>query len=165
MIVPSGVSDEIPLGTEPERTAKVALHPLTPGKFYEEKLRSMAELMAKDPNMSFEDAADMSGVPRRMIQHESSAIRAAVREYIMTFYLPPELRRELVRAARTKVLIDSLKDDDRAMVLKASDAIASDPDVGLRQPPAPLVNLDFSALTDLLDKIGDAEETETENET
>ena len=62
------------------------------------------------------------------------------------------MARELVRAARNKILIQNMDPEagDPKLALDAAKQIASDPDVGLNAPAMPLVNIDLGTLGDLM---------------
>ena len=85
----------------------------------------------------------------------SYAVADEVQKLIRGYAARPEIDRELVRASRRKILIDAMtgENPDHGMALDAAKQIASDPDVGLNAPPAPLVSLTFGSIEDLLNNI------------
>jgi hypothetical protein len=66
--------------------------------------------------------------------------------------VPPHVQRELVRACRLKTMIDFADSPDeakRGLGLRAAREIASDPDVGLLQPPQVNVTVDVGRLEEV----------------
>jgi hypothetical protein len=66
--------------------------------------------------------------------------------------VPPHVQRELVRAARLKTMVDfanSTDEGQRGLSLRAANQIASDPDVGLNQPPQVNVTVDVGRLEEV----------------
>lgn len=91
---------------------------------------------------------------------KSFGIRDEVQQLLRGYSMQPEVAKAMVRAGRQKIFIDSLGMGEEGaaaqnydIALKASNQIASDPDVGLNAPPAPLVSLNFGSLEELLSRI------------
>jgi len=79
----------------------------------------------------------------------------AIQGLLAAYTLPPHIDKELVRAARRKVLVENLGNSDvdsQKLVLDATKQIASDPDVGLNAPPQILVNVDLRHIDEVLEK-------------
>jgi hypothetical protein len=75
-----------------------------------------------------------------------------------------DIMRAVVRAARMKVLSDSLSSGDTEMVLRAADQIAGDPEVALKTPPQTVVNIDFGPVEELLTRLETYETTKNESD-
>lgn len=83
------------------------------------------------------------------------AVANEVQQLIRGYASRPEIDRELVRASRRKILIDAMTGQvpDHGLALDAAKQIASDPDVGLNAPPAPLVSLTFGSIEEILERL------------
>lgn len=81
-------------------------------------------------------------------------IRGEVEGLLRGFAMKPEVAKEVVRAARNKILVESMGigggEKNYDLALNAAKQISGDPDVGLNAPPAPLVQLSFNTIEDLL---------------
>jgi len=86
-------------------------------------------------------------------------IRAEVEGLLRGYAMKAEVAKELVRASRNKILIESMGlsggTPDYGLALDAAKQIAGDPDVGLNAPPAPLVQLTFNTIEDLLEQMNE----------
>jgi hypothetical protein len=90
----------------------------------------------------------------------SYALATELQQLIKGYAAKPEVDRALVRAGRRKVALDALGYEtggpeikDAKAALEAFKQMASDPDVGLNAPPAPLVSLNFGSIEDLLEQM------------
>lgn len=88
------------------------------------------------------------------------ALATELQQLLKGYAAKPEMDRALVRAGRRKIALDAMglgRDgavlSDPKIALEAFKQMASDPDVGLNAPPAPLVSLNFGSIEDLLDKM------------
>lgn len=81
-------------------------------------------------------------------------VRAEVESLLRGYAMKPEIAKEFVRASRNKILLESMGinggEKNYDLALNAAKQIASDPDVGLNAPPAPLVQLTFNSIEELL---------------
>lgn len=109
-------------------------------KFLEEATRRVHALM-KD-GFSLEDAATQVGILRP--GGAKKVFRDMISALIMDYHIPAEVMREMVRAARVKILLENTAPGgDSKIALDAAKQIASDPDVGLNAPPVPPVTINI----------------------
>jgi hypothetical protein len=123
------------------------------------QVRRLADLLAG--GMDLDRAATRVGLGGL---RGNQRLRQEVLRIVSEYYLPAVAQRELVRAARLRVLMDALQDgSDPALTLRAAREIASDPEVGLTAPPSPLVSIEISEdLARVLEKIDAEESTSSE---
>jgi len=77
----------------------------------------------------------------------------AVLDHLAEFSMAPEARREMVRSALNKVVIESSQGTepvDRKLAIDAANAIAQDPEVGLRSTQG-AIQINLGALGPLMD--------------
>lgn len=98
-----------------------------------------------------------------------------LRQLLTGFYLEPKIQKALVRASRVKVLggaLEMFNDPDLEerekinagkLMLSASEAMASDPEVGLKLPDT-VVNVDLRAVAELAEKMAEYGYKEDEDE-
>lgn len=106
------------------------------------KLGSIAERRAKrlldrvSRGESLADAAKAERMTVAEVNAVDSPVRASLQQLIGTYFLPPEARKQMVRAGMNKLFIDNISSEDPAaqkLALDAAKQIGSDPEVGLTQ--------------------------------
>lgn len=96
---------------------------------------------------SLREIAQEIGVSVQALRR-SKVVNKAINEMRLLYHLSPAMQKELVRNARVRILLEALESGDRKMALKAADAIATDPEVGLTSKPAS-VSIDIGTLSDV----------------
>lgn len=104
---------------------------------------------------TLQEAARETGLTEAL--DKSPTFKQRVQDLIGEAYVPPDVLRETVRAARNKVLVqmteEGLKESDPKklkIALEASKQIGMDPQIGLNQPPQPIVNIDLRDVRGIL---------------
>ena len=85
---------------------------------------------------SVNEAARTERITMAQLKDPSNPIRASIEQLVGEYFLPPEARKQMVRAGLNKVFIKNVGSDDPVAVKVALDAakqIAADPEVGLMQ--------------------------------
>ncbi len=112
---------------------------LSPGT---NKLNSIAERRAKrllDRVARGETLSEATNAERMTVAELNKAdspVRASIQQLIGTYFLPPEARKQLVRAGLNKIFIENVSSDDptaQKLALDAAKQIGADPEVGLTQ--------------------------------
>lgn len=116
----------------------------------EAQARKLVELMRR--GASLEEVSDKTGLSRECLMR-NAVIKRYIQEMIQNNWVPPAVQRELVRAARVKVLVNALQEDDKKLILRAAKEIASDPEVGLNAPPSSTVVLNIHDIAEVLDRV------------
>lgn len=115
---------------------------LSPGT---NKLGSVAERRAKrlldrvSRGESLADAAKAERMTVAEVNAVDSPVRASLQQLIGTYFLPPEARKQMVRAGLNKLFMDNVSKEDPAaqkLALDAAKQIGADPEVGLTQEVA-----------------------------
>lgn len=112
--------------------------------------------MVSEEQITPQEAANRIGVSWM----NAAAVRERVAEIIQEWALPPEADRELVRSSRRQVLLEALQKGNMDMAIKAGNAMAGDPEVGLTQPPQTAVQINIEAVKPLIDKLNALEAKE-----
>lgn len=85
----------------------------------------------------------------------SAPTRRAVFELLAANYMPPNMVREVIRAGRNKLILEGVNatgEEELArkrLALEAMKQAASDPEVGLNQPPQTTINIDMREVVEL----------------
>lgn len=101
---------------------------------------------------SVEAAAEELGID---LQKYGAATRQVVKELLAANYMPPSMVREVIRAGRNKLILEGVNatgEEELAkkrIALEAMKQAASDPEVGLNQPPQTTINIDMRDVVDL----------------
>jgi hypothetical protein len=137
--------------TSSPTTTEIEVTPEVAPAAYREISKRVVDLMHS--GVSFEDATKIVGVDIKVAPESLTKMLTA--SVITQYHLPAHAARELVRAARNKILLENLMPGgDTKAALDAAKQIASDPDVGLNTPPSPLVQVN---ITDGLKRLMDSE--------
>lgn len=104
------------------------------------KLGTIAEGRAKrllnrvQKGESLSEAASAERMTVADLKDPDNPIRASIQQLIGTYFLPPEARKQMVRAGLNKLFADNINSADPAdkkIALDAAKQIGSDPEVGL----------------------------------
>lgn len=88
---------------------------------------------------SLADAAKAERMTVAEVNAVDSPVRASLQQLIGTYFLPPEARKQMVRAGLNKLFMDNVSKEDPAaqkLALDAAKQIGADPEVGLTQEVA-----------------------------
>lgn len=106
------------------------------------KLHTVAERRAKrllsrvKAGETLASAANAERTTLTEINDTRSPIRASLEQLVGSYFLPPEARRQMVRAGLNKLFLDNVASEDpikQKTALDASKQISLDPEVGLQQ--------------------------------
>ena len=106
------------------------------------KLHTVAERRAKrlltrvQTGETLQEAAAAERTTMAEIRDTRSPIRASLEQLIGSYFIPPEARKQMVRAGLNKIFMENVSSTDPLMQKTALDAakqISLDPEVGLQQ--------------------------------
>jgi len=126
------------------------------------KLNTVAERRAKrlldrvQRGETLSAAADAERMTVAEIKNEESLIGMSVRQLIGSYFLPPEARKQMVRAGLNKVFAENVISADPAaqkVALDAAKQIAADPEVGLTATDAGGVIINIGELAGIFQQI------------
>ena len=135
---------------------------LSPGT---NKLGSIAERRAKrlldrvSRGETLLDAAKNERMKVSDIRKHDSPIRASLEQLVGTYFLPPEARKQMVRAGLNKLFMDNVSSEDPAaqkLALDAAKQIGADPEVGLTSEVAGGVIINIGELEGVFAQIHSA---------
>jgi len=124
-------------GSEPDALAKSIVNDLS---------------SAVQAGKTVEQAAEERGID---LQKYSAPVRRTVLELLAANYMPPDMVREIIRAGRNKLILEGVTatgEEELArkrLALEAMKQAASDPEIGLNQPPQTTINIDMRDVVDL----------------
>ena len=105
--------------------------------------------------LSAEEAAEQLGLDLK----RNGALRQQLRKLIAEVgNVPSMVQKELVRSARLKLMLKNVHSDDtdeQKIALQAAKQIASDPEVGLNQPPQVIALIDMESLGEVIKQLPD----------
>lgn len=90
------------------------------------------------------------------VKDPSNPVRHSIQQLIGQYFLPPEARKQLVRAGLNKIFIENVSSEDPAAVKLALDAakqIGADPEVGLTTHDTGGVIINIGELAGVFDQI------------
>lgn len=125
------------LGTVSERRAKRLLDRVSRGE-------------------SLANAAKAERMTVAEIKSDDSPVRASIQQLIGTYFLPPEARRQMVRAGLNKVFLENVGSADPAaqkVALDAAKQIGADPEVGLTTVETGGVIVNIEGLAGIFEQI------------
>lgn len=103
-----------------------------------------------------EEAARRLGLDPAALR-ENMELREQMRNLLASYAdIPSHVQKELVRAARLKILMKNVEGEtpgEQKIALEAAKQIGSDPDVGLNLPPVPVMQVDMNTLEELFSKL------------
>lgn len=100
----------------------------------EKRAKRLLARVARGETLS--NAANAERMSVAEINAVDSPVRASLQQLIGTYFLPPEARKQMVRAGLNKLFIDNVSSEDPAaqkLALDAAKQIGADPEVGLTQ--------------------------------
>ena len=128
---------ETKIGTDSDALAKALANDLAP---------------AMTEGKSVEQAAGELGID---LKKYGTATRQVVLELLAGNYMPPSMVREVIRAGRNKLILEGINATGeeelgkKRIALEAMKQAASDPEVGLNQPPQTTINIDMREVVEL----------------
>lgn len=135
------VVNDVATGNDPDALAKGIVNELSP---------------AVQAGKTVDQAAADLGID---LKKYSAPTRRVVFELLAANYMPPDMVREVIRAGRNKIILEGINaggEDELArkrLALEAMKQAASDPEVGLNQPPQTTINIDMREVVDLAKKL------------
>ncbi len=144
------MSIDQPLETE----ISVAQHTTGINSVAERKAKRVLERVSRGETLA--NAAKNEHLTVGAISDPDNPIRQSIQSLIGGYFLPPEARKQMVRAGLNKVFLTNVASEDPAaqkLALDAAKQIAADPEVGLTQEVSGGVTINIGELAGVFEQI------------
>jgi len=124
------------------------------GTVSERRAKRLLDRVSRGESLS--DAAKAERMTVAEIKSDDSPVRASIQQLIGTYFLPPEARRQMVRAGLNKVFLENVGSADPAaqkVALDAAKQIGADPEVGLTTVETGGVIVNIEGLAGIFEQI------------